>query len=256
MSACIRIESGISAGTSYWIDRPVLRIGSDPQCEISLPTAELAGHAMTLEFRNGTYRAYNRGTSPLSVGSAVIQSGGNALWQADEAAQLPGGVRLILEVDGDPRPSPRPDSLAADSILGTGQHAELAGDTVDTAATPQKKSSSTMVQLAVIGFCMLATVAFLTMKRGGGAPAAANRPTFDSIVKNALEKKNGVQRKVLPRLQFAQSAVVRGNSKLAQERFASLRDQLISQIDSLSAEDRKEAEIVLDYVEFQLGRLN
>ena len=69
MSASIRIESGIAAGTNYWIDRPVLRIGSDPQCEICLPTAELAAHALTLEFRGGAYRAYNRASTPIFLGS-------------------------------------------------------------------------------------------------------------------------------------------------------------------------------------------
>ena len=63
MSASVRIESGIAAGTNYWIDRPVLRMGSDPQCEISLPSAELSPHALTLEFRGGVYRAYNRSSS-------------------------------------------------------------------------------------------------------------------------------------------------------------------------------------------------
>src|SRR6478735_2232309 len=110
MSAKIRIESGISAGTSYWIDRPVLRIGSDPQCEFCLPSAELSPHTLTLEFRGGAYRVYNRGTSAVSIGRAVVQPGGAAAWEEGDTAQLPGGLQLVLEVDGDPRPSPRQET--------------------------------------------------------------------------------------------------------------------------------------------------
>ena len=96
MSAKIRIESGISAGTNYWVDRPVLRIGSDPQCEICLPSAELSPHALTLEFRGGTYRAYNRGTSAVTIGNATVQPGGVGAWAEDETAHLPGDLRLVL----------------------------------------------------------------------------------------------------------------------------------------------------------------
>jgi len=81
MPASVRVESGISAGTKYWIDRAVLRVGSDPQCDICLPSAELAPHALTLEFRDGNYRAYNRSSSPVSVGGSLVQPGASAVWR-------------------------------------------------------------------------------------------------------------------------------------------------------------------------------
>ena len=49
MPAGIRVDSGISVGTTHWIERAVLRIGSDPQCDICLPSTELDAHALTLE---------------------------------------------------------------------------------------------------------------------------------------------------------------------------------------------------------------
>ncbi len=253
MPACIRVESGIAAGTSVWIDRPVLRIGSDPQCEICLPSAELPSHAVTLEFRNGNYRAYNRGSSTLVIGPEVIPPGGHLVWQPHQSMNLPGDLRLSLEVDGDPRPSPRPEALAADSVIGVEETMAISGEVSEA---PSKKSSGTMIQLGVIGFCVLAMGAFLTMNRGDDT-AAADRPTFDAIVKSSLAaSENSVAKRLLPRLQFAQSAVVRGNVKLANERFSALRDRLILQIESLRGDDRKQAEMVLDYVEYQLGRLN
>src|SRR5688572_746458 len=116
MSASIRIESGIAAGTNYWIDRPVLRIGSDPQCEICLPTADLAPHALTLEFRTGTYRAYNRGATAIFLGRTSLQPGAAGVWNDGDVLTLPGDQRLALAVDGDPRPCPRPESRMDDGF--------------------------------------------------------------------------------------------------------------------------------------------
>jgi hypothetical protein len=255
MSAHIRVESGISAGTSYWIDRPVLRIGSDPQCDICLPSADLAPHALTVEFRNNTYRVYNRSGAPITIGRQVVQAGGNELWPADQMAALSGGLNMVLEVDGDSRPSPRPDSITRDNADTSDDVAIDAADS-SQGTTAAKKSSSTMIQLGVIAFCLLGMGAFLTMNRGGGA-TTANRPTFDAIVKESLAASEGsAMRKLLPQLQYAQAAVVRGNAEVARVRFSRLRDRLVSQIDSLSGDSRKQAETALDYVEYQLSRLN
>ena len=142
MSASIRIESGIAAGTNYWIDRPVLRIGSDPQCDICLPTAELAPHALTLEFRGGNYRVYNRGTSPVTVGRSTLQAGANGLWNDGDSIVLPGNLQLRLAVDGDPRPSPRPESRMDDdfAMMTQASPAGAAAAAVDEAAAKKKSS--------------------------------------------------------------------------------------------------------------------
>src|SRR5262245_25329713 len=237
MSATIRIESGISAGTSYWIDRPVLRIGSDPQCEICLPSADLAPHALTLEFRGGAYRVYNRGTSALSVGRAVVQPGAGGAWDEGATANLPGDLRLVLEVDGDPRPSPRQetrtdDGFASDAAADSAEARQAAG------APTTKKSSKTAVQLAIIGLCLLAGAGFLFMPRGEEAPVV-NRPTFDTIVTSGLKKDDNV-RALVQQLQYAQAALVRGHNELAGILFLRLRDQLVRQQNSLPEADRED----------------
>src|SRR5262245_4069268 len=99
MSAIIHVQSGIAAGTNYWIDRPVLRIGSDPQCEICVPSAELAAHALTLEYRTGTYRVYNRGAEPISVGATSVARGSATEWRDGQTAILAGDLHLQLEFD-------------------------------------------------------------------------------------------------------------------------------------------------------------
>jgi len=253
MSATILVQSGISAGTSYWIDRPVLRIGSDPQCEICLPTADLAPHALTLEFRDGAYRTYNRGSESLSVGGALLQPGANTVWRADQTAQLPGDTRLVLQIDGDPRPSPRPDARIDDDYPVDDPAALLAG--ADTAEAAAKKSSNSLVQMGIIGLCALGTVAFLMMG-GGEETIAQNRPTFEAIVTDSLAKdKDDPARLILPRLQYAQAALVRGHNDLARARFLKLRDQLVRQIESLPDDKRAGPDEMLDYVEYRLSQL-
>jgi hypothetical protein len=253
MSASVRIESGIAAGTSYWIDRPVLRVGSDPQCEISVPSADLAAHALTLEFRAGTYRVYNRGSSPIAVGNATLQPGAAGVWSESESLTLPGDIRLVLAFDGDPRPSPRPESRMEDGFdddLPT-----LAGE-APKAATPeeaQKAKSKSLMQMVVIGICV-AGGALLLMSQGGTEAPAEDRPSFAAIVESSLKKDDNI-RALVHKLQFAQSFIVRGNSEQARLQFAELRDQLTRQMDSLPADDRKDAEVIQDYVEMQLSQL-
>jgi hypothetical protein len=259
MSASIRVESGISAGTKYWVDRAVMRVGSDPTCDVCLPSAELAPHALTLEFRDGAYRAYNRSSSVVSVGAATVQPGSNAVWQSDETIHLPGDLRISLEVDGDPRPTPRPDSHFddgfGDDVASLPMDAASAGTAEEAAA---KKSKSSMLQMAIIGICVVALAGMLMMKNaGGGEKPAADRPTFSQLVQESLTKGEPHQ-DIVRRLQYAQAAIVRygtRSNKVAHDRFSKLRDQLVSHVDSLAGEEKTDAERVLSYVEYQLGRL-
>jgi hypothetical protein len=258
MPASVRVDSGISAGSSYWIERAVLRIGSDPQSDICLPSAELAPHALTLEFRDGNYRVYNRGTSPVTVGAAVVGPGANATWHADETIHLPGDLRIALEVDGDPRPTPRADSRGDDRFGDAAATLPMGAAAADAATdeAAATKSKSSMLQMAVIGICVLAMAAMLLLKNAGGgeSAAAADRPTFNELVTESTSK-DPAHQAVIRRLQYAQAAIVRGNLKLAHERFSLLRDHLVSHADSLTGDAKKDAERVLSYVEYRLGQL-
>lgn len=255
MSANIRVDTGISAGSRFWIDRPVLRIGSDPQCDICLPSAELAPHALTLEFRDGAYRVYNRSASRIYVGSAMVESGTNAVWQDGATIELPGELRVALEINGDPRPSARAEGAHEGGLAEAGL--PLAAEAVSTDAksgAPAKSASQSWLQLAVIGVCVLALVGLLTMKNGSGEKAAAaGRPTFNQLVEESSQK-DATHQTIIRRLQYAQAAVVRGNSKLARERFSKLRDDLVGHLEAVSGDQKADVERVLSYVEYQLSR--
>jgi len=253
MSASVRIESGIAAGTSYWIDRPVLRVGSDPQCEISVPSAELPAHALTLEFRSGAYKAYNRTSTPIFLGSTSIQPGAAGAWSDGDVLTLPGDVRLVLAFNGDPRPAPRPDSRTDDGFD------EPESSTPGEAAKPatpeeaQKAKSKSTKQMIIIGLCVAAG-AVLLMMSGDTETTSEDRPSFAQIVETSLKKDDNI-RTLVQKLQYAESFIVRGNDDVARQQFSELRDQLTRQMDSLSPDDQKDAKSIQDYVETRLSQL-
>ena len=230
----------------------MLRIGSDPQCEICVPMADLAPHALTLEFRGGTYRAYNRGSLPVTIGANKIQPGASTAWGEDETALLPGDLRLVLEFDGDPRPCPRPETRLDDGFDTDRQTAAPMEASAADAESEKKSKTKTIVQLAVIGVCCLAGAGFLLMPHAATAPAA-NVPSFDAIVVNSLQKDEQI-RTLVGQLQYAQAALVRGDAQHAGARFLGLRDRLIRQKDSLPEADREYAQQILDYVQFRLSQ--
>jgi hypothetical protein len=267
MPALLRIESGISAGTSYWIDRSVLRVGSDPGCEVCLPTAELAAHAVTLEFREGAYKLYNRGLKSISVGGKSVASGGASQWTGDEPLELPGDIRLVLQIDGNPAPCPPPGEQSAIGAYDDGD----AGGTGDAARAengranaPSAAKSKMLTQIAVIGFCIAGCVMLIAF-RGQADDQAANvkRLTFDELVASAPAG-DPQARRLVAHLQLAQAAIVRGHTDLARARFADLRDKLIRERDfeskasTQNAEQLLEGELrhqVLQYVESRLIQL-
>ena len=251
MSANIRIESGISAGTSYWIDKPVLRVGSDPQCEVCLPSTDLAPHALTIEFRDGRYRAYNRSTSPVLVGAVNVQPGSAGELPPGQTVRLPGDLRLVLQIDGDPRPCPRPSDFRRDDEFDSESEVEPAGAAEEVATA--KKSSKTLVQLAIIGFCVLGGGAFLALPESEATTVTQEIPTFETLVEESLAQ-GAPARYRLHRLQHAEAALVRGHAELAKARFTALRTQLVRHIETLPVDKRADVERYLQYVEYQMSQ--
>jgi hypothetical protein len=256
MPAVIRAHTGIAAGSTFWIDRPVMRVGSDPQCEICLPTVELPPHVATLEYRDRRYMVYNRGSVVFTLGGAVLAPGGAAPWSADTSLELPGDVRLSLEIDEDPRPCSEPNNrLAVDNDEDTdhalperdGHRSSSAGVTV----APKKKSSS-WLQLGVISICLLGCGSLLTMGSESGSQPV-NRPTFEGIVTAALSD-NFAPRLLIERLQYAQAALVRGDNELARSRFAAIRDGLMA-MQHVEAQGNPTIGRILEYVELRLSQL-
>jgi hypothetical protein len=257
MPALLRIESGISAGTSYWIDRAVLRLGSDPTCEVCLPTSELAPHAVTLEFRDGGYRLYNRSPVAVSLDGVNVPAGRATAWPAQSSLDLPGAIRLVLDVDGDPRPCPAPTDRASANagdfdLHGMSRQSESHAP-AKRGPPSAKARSKILAQLGIIVACMAGCALLLALDGKTDEPAA-RQIAFEEIVAS-VPYNDAAARPLIQRLQFAQTALVRGRGDEARSRFAELRDGLVRLRDAKTLGDNNPAALVLDYVEMQLGQL-
>lgn len=246
MSASIRIDSGIAAGTHYWIDRPVLRVGSDPQCEICLPSTNLAPHALTIEFREGGYRFYNRGSSSVYANDSAVPPGKTRKWEENNSIELPGELRLVLEFDGDPRPCPRP-------IEKEGEFHGLSVEAEISEKVAKQKPSKSILQLSVIGFCVVGGALFLTID-GNAEPEPSDPPTFEAIMANSQRADQAIRARA-EHLQFAEAAVVRGSFEVAKSRYSMLRDRLLTSNETLPESVREDGKQILEFVEFRLSQL-
>ncbi|MBL8797466.1 MAG: hypothetical protein JNM56_26430, partial [Planctomycetia bacterium] len=108
MSAKLVVAAGPSAGTEFWIEDEVLRIGADANCAVCLSAPGVAAHVATLEFRSGGYLLHNRQTQPLVLDGKPLPQSASAAWPPDGNLQLTRDLVLTLLIEGDPAPSKRP----------------------------------------------------------------------------------------------------------------------------------------------------
>lgn len=254
MPAKVIIQSGISAGTSHWIEKAVIRAGSDPKSDVCLPSADVPTHALTIEFRDQTYRVYNRCRYSIFVGASALEPGKAAAWPDGELLQLSKDIQLVLDVDDDPTPMPMADVVEPAYDV---DEEEVAYSGLD--AGPSKNArpgdgSKTMLQVAVIAFCLLGCVGLLARESlKGRSSDRSDPPSFATTVRDAIKSQTSPE--LLQRLQYAESAAIRGNKKSARSRFGELRDDLVPQKESFASANRKSELAILDFVEYRLGQL-
>lgn len=265
MAARIIVVSGVSSGRSHWIDRFVLRVGSHPDTDVCLPSAELANHALTLEFRDGTYRVYNRSEQPIVVNGREVDAGGNAVWNGGEELQLPGDTRLLLETSGDGAPAAAP----AVTPYEPPETAEEAVETEDQPGQPPEEHSTPsgwspkeLVQIGVIVVCFLGIGGVLGLKvlAPESTGAQVEVPEFSQIIPDGwseFESTGNVElQSLITRLQQAEAARVRGDTELARQRFSGLRDTLVRRQQADQNFATKTEEPMYRYVRHQLQQLS
>ena len=253
MPAKLTIQSGISAGASHWIERPVIRVGSHPQSDVCLPSADVPSQALTVEFRDGRYRVYNRCERDILIGSQPVAPGSVADWPDTDILQLTNEVSLVLDVDDDPTPMPM--KIAADYAYDEDEpniEQQFDADSTDAAASADR--SKTLLQIAVIAMCLLGAVGLLARRSMRTATEQRDPPSFAKVVRDAIAS-DTTSSDLIQRLQYAESATVRGNKTTARERYGSLRDDLVPQKDTLVAGNREPELAILDFVEYRLGQL-
>lgn len=265
MAARIIVVSGVSTGRSHWIDRFVMRVGSHPDTDVCLPIADLANHALTLDFRDGTYRVYNRSDQPITVNGQEVNAGGSTVWNDGEELQLPGETRLLLETTGDGAPSPPP----ADTPYTPTEIAEELAETDEDPSQPLQENSALsgwspkdLMQLGLIVVCFLGIGGILAFKVFAPefTEAQAEVPKFATIVSDGLSEiedtDNGELQSMLSRMQQAEAARVRGDTDLARQHFSRLRDTLVRRQQEDQSFPTNAEEAMYRYVTDQLQQLS
>jgi hypothetical protein len=250
MPASIAVTTGISKGTTFWIERPVMRIGSDG-CDLCLPSADLAAHAITLEYRGGVYHAHNKTNATYQLNRQPLASKQSGVWQFGQELVLAPDVVLVLTATGDPAPSARPttDNLYfPDEVEAKPAAVNPSNEDEEPAAKPPKK----IMELTVIVLCVVAG-AFLLLRGQMKKPTQSDQPkvTFQQLVEDLQPK----YPRLVHRLQYTRAASLRGQTKEAIEGYEALADDLTEQADL--AKDSVDAELAkaLRYVIDQLDRL-
>ncbi len=249
MGARIMIQSGISAGTIHWIERPVIRLGSAPSADVTVPSAALEPHALTIEYRQGAYRVYNRGTQQIFLGGQVLMPSQSGNWLDTDILELPDGVSLALDVDDDPAPSPAPalplgtmstmEPLHATGNSATGTERPSAQVEAAQAATESGRASRTTFQLTITAVCLMGCAVLIAREQlRQPAEPARRRPKFDTVIRSTLAPGSSVPRQVIADLQYAELAFVRDDRSAARTRYRRLYDTLLEHMGSQSARAR------------------
>lgn len=247
MSARITIQSGIAAGTSHRIDRRVARVGSDPQSDVCLPTAEIPGHALTLEFRDDGCRVYNRCRDSVYVGAQVVPPDQVVDWPDTDILALGSDIELLLDLD-----------VEHEEPIGFEQYDDptiTAENDIDT--LPNRSSSGaaakTTMQLAVTVLCVIGCVLLLARDQNRKSVRKAG-PLFSEVVAQGLE--GDTSSELLRRLQHAESQRIRGNERAAVIAFGRLRDDLVPQRERFETDQRQLELDVLQLVQSRLEELS
>jgi hypothetical protein len=257
MPARITIQSGVAAGTSHRINSRVARVGSDPQSDVCLPSADIPAHALTLEFQDSpelqdaSCLVYNRCRSRIYVGAQVVEPDQSVHWPETDILQMDQGIELLLDFDDSNGTGTwandeseyadgMDDSSTAEPISGLEGSQEnwnaantvRTGSTIKTGSTATPESTAkpgsttkTVVQLCVTGLC-LAGCALLLLREQNRAANVDVGVGFAEVVSMGLDDAT-VPRSLINRLQYAEAQRVRGRAKVADEQFQSIRDELV-----------------------------
>lgn len=237
MSAKLLVKAGHGSGKEYWIEDNVVRVGSDPHCEVCLPDSAIAPHALTVEFRDGKYMVYSRGQQAIYVNGSGLRTHQMSHWKAGVDVQIANRAILCLVVEGNPNPARRPQALLP-LITDSGERELEEGQSLHDkqharAKTSAKSGSRTLVQLVVIIVCVLGVGVGLFLpdpKEKKATQRLSPAQEFQVLVSKLHEKdpeSASDPESLLYALQEARKAEVGGEKREAYHRYLLLRDRLL-----------------------------
>ena len=226
MSAFITIQSGIAAGTSHRIENRVARVGSDPQSDVCLPTAEIPGHALTLEFDENGCRVYNRCRNNVQIGEQMVEPDQAAAWPETDVLQLGEDIELLLDFE-----DPEAQNANANFYTEFDDETDVAENhsaakEQEQAENKSSSSAKTMMQLAITLLCVVGC-ALLLLRDQNRNSGPESGPGFSEIVTSAVENAD-VSSELIRRIQHAETQRIRGRREIAREQYQSIRDDIIA----------------------------
>ncbi|MEM9409539.1 MAG: hypothetical protein AAGA30_00330 [Planctomycetota bacterium] len=223
MYARITIQSGISAGTSHLIDGRVIRVGSDPQSDICLPTSGIPEHALTLEFQDESCRVYNRCRETIYVGARTVEPDTVAQWPETDILQMGTDTELLLDFDTetqfDHSEFDNDDSTEIQNSKPFVDHQEP-----HEAESTRSNNTKTVFQLIVIATCVAGCIALL-IRDQNREQSLNSKLRFSEVVSSALTA-GDISPVLIQRLQYAEAQRIRGRMEVARNEFRSIRDDL------------------------------
>ena len=220
MSARITIQSGIAAGTAHDVDRRVVRVGSDPQSDICLPSANIPAHALTLEFRDEGCRIYNRCRNNVYVGAHVVAPDEVAAWPETDILELDDEIELLLDLNPEDEPGVSMSYDEAFTEAPTPAAPESSKQTENRA-----NGAKTVIQLAVTVVCLIGCVLLLVRDQTRKEPQSSGS-SFEQVIDEAFAAE--VSPALIKRLQHAEALRIRGRKDHADREFMRIRDDLVT----------------------------
>jgi hypothetical protein len=266
MAAKLVVVSGKQPGAEYWIESEVLRIGSEPPCEIRLPDSGVPAHAATLEFRDDGYAVYNRSDGPLSLDHRPLAPrAAAARWPAGKDLYLSDELALRLVIEGDPTPAKRAAPRAATALEeeAAAQEGEAAALTAEEEAKKNKNLQAVLVLvLAALAIAVLLVVSQSSTDDKKTEVVPPGKQMADVVAKLRADKSAAAadSERYCDVLQTARVAELRGDKKLARDQYQRLYDWLRKELDQRRAEapDAKlspEHQELFDFVKARLQSL-
>ena len=250
MFARITVESGIAAGTSHRINRRVARVGSDPQADVCLPSAEIPSHALTLEFREESCLVYNRCSERIYVGAQVVEVDEAVEWPETDILQLGQNTELLLDFDEGEVEEETPDYLS-DECLDDSVEAENLSPEAAISSGSQGKGSKTAMQLGVTLLCIIGC-AFLLIRDQNRKSTPDSGIGFSEVITRSLAD-NSVSPALIQRLQYAEAQRVRGRDEIANEKYQEIRNDLVAKLDDDSDTLDDQSSQILRFVQTRLS---
>ena len=249
MFARITIQSGVAAGTSHRIHRRVARVGSDPQTDVCLPSAEIPGHALTLEFREDSCFVYNRCRESVYIGTQVVEPEHVVEWPETDILQLAQGIELLLDFED----SESDDTFADYASAEISEQVDALTETAELESTivqPAGNRLKTAMQLGVTILC-LAGCALLLVHDQNRKSGPDSGPGFMEIISSAIIQRD-VAPELIQRLQYAEAQRVRGREETANDEYKSIRDDLVAKLNGEDEVSEKRNAQILRFVQIRL----